>query len=102
MRSKTIWYNKGEKTTKYFLSLEKRHFKQNTLNQVKSGDNTFVTSDEDILAGRMSFYENLYESKGATSTSLDDSFFFNGENDTVLKGYEQNACEVLLTGIECL
>ena len=26
IRSKTRWYNEGEKITKYFLGLEKRHF----------------------------------------------------------------------------
>ena len=26
LRSKCRWYNEGEKNTKYFLSLEKRHF----------------------------------------------------------------------------
>ena len=49
----------------------------------------------------MSFYKNFYESKDTTSTLLDHSFFF-GENDTVLKGYEQNACEESLTERECL
>jgi len=32
VRSKTRWYNEGEKNTKYFLNLEKRHFnKKKTL-----------------------------------------------------------------------
>ena len=26
LRSKSRWYNEGEKNTKYFLNLEKRHF----------------------------------------------------------------------------
>ena len=33
---------------------------------------------------------------------LDKSVFFEGENDTVLQDYEQNACEGLLTEKECL
>ena len=35
IRSKPRWYNEGEKNTKYFLTLEKRHFKQGTINQLK-------------------------------------------------------------------
>jgi len=31
LRSKTQWYNEGEKNTKYFLNLEKRNFKQGTI-----------------------------------------------------------------------
>ena len=38
LRSKTRWYNEGEKNTKYFLNLEKRHFKQGTISQVKIND----------------------------------------------------------------
>ena len=35
LRSKTRWYNEGEKNTKYFLSLEKRHYKQGTISRLK-------------------------------------------------------------------
>ena len=31
LRSQSRWYNKGEKNTKYFLNLEKRHYKQATI-----------------------------------------------------------------------
>jgi len=36
LRPKSKWYNEGEKNTKYFLSLEKRHFKQGTISQLIS------------------------------------------------------------------
>ena len=35
LRSKSRWYNEGEKNTKYFLNLEKRHCKQGTIFQLK-------------------------------------------------------------------
>ena len=43
LRSKTGWYNAGEKNTKYFLNLEKRHFKQGTISLIKTNDHEFVT-----------------------------------------------------------
>ena len=43
LRSKTKWYNEGEKNTKYFLNLEKRHYKQGTISQIKINDSEFVT-----------------------------------------------------------
>ena len=49
LRSKTKWYNEGENNTKYFLSLEKQHYKQSTITQINVSDHTFVTSDKDIL-----------------------------------------------------
>ena len=63
LRSKSKWYNEGEKNTKYFLSLEKRHFKQGTISQLKLDDNTIVPSDKEILSECESFYKNLYASK---------------------------------------
>ena len=35
MRSRIQWHNEGEKNTKYFLSLEKRHYKQGTIGRLK-------------------------------------------------------------------
>ena len=66
LRSKTRWYNEGEKNTKYFLNLEKRHFKQGTISQIKTNDREIVTSDKKILTKCASFYKNLYSSKSMT------------------------------------
>lgn len=45
---------------KYFLNLEKRHFKLNVISQLKINENEFVTSDTDILAECETFYKILY------------------------------------------
>ena len=45
LRAKCRWHNEGEKNTKYFLKLEKRHFKNCVISQLKTGENEFVTSD---------------------------------------------------------
>ena len=66
LRSKTRWYNEGEKNTKYFLNLEKRHFKPGTISQIKINDREFVTSDEKILTECVSFYKNLYSARSMT------------------------------------
>ena len=63
LRSKSQWYNEGEKNTKYFLNLESRHFKQGTISQLKINDTEFVTSDVAILSECESFYKSLYTSK---------------------------------------
>ena len=60
LRSKCRWYNKGEKNTKYFFNLEKRHYKNGVISQVKIDDDNFVTSDKDILNACESFYTNIY------------------------------------------
>ena len=71
LRSKSRWYNEGEKNTKYFLNLEKRHFKQGTISQLKLSDGVFVISDKDILSECESFYKDLYASKIDNSVNFD-------------------------------
>ena len=75
LRSKTRWYNEGEKNTKYFLNLEKRHYKQGTISQIKLNNRDFVTLHEEILTECVSFYKNLYSSKGMTYDQNDTTFF---------------------------
>ena len=102
LRSKARWYNEGEKNTKYFLNMEKRHYKQGTISQIKIDDNNFVTSDKDILTECTSFYKSLYASKGDTTNHQAATCFFETENDTVLQEHEQKSCDGLLTKKECL
>ena len=49
LRSKTRSYNEGEKNTKYFLNLEKQHFKQGTISKIKINDREFVTGFARVL-----------------------------------------------------
>ena len=49
LRSRTRWHNEGEKNTKYFLNLEKRHYRQGTINRLKKSENDFATTDKEIL-----------------------------------------------------
>jgi len=35
LRAICKWHNEGEKSTKYFLSLEKRHYNQGAISQLK-------------------------------------------------------------------
>ena len=46
--SRTRWHNEGEKT-KYFLNLEKRHYRQGTISHLKKSENDFATTDKEIL-----------------------------------------------------
>ena len=103
LRSKTKWYNEGEKNTKYFLNLEKRQYKQGTISQLKTNDNDFATTDDEILIECVTFYKKLYISKASNVLNPEDnSIFFSLENDTVLTEDEQKTCEGYLTEKECL
>ena len=99
LRSKSRWYNEGEKNTKYFLNLEKRHCKQGTITQLKIHDNELVHSDREILHECETFYKNLYSSK----TQVNDfpEGFFPPERK-VLNNEKRSFCEGQLTAKECL
>jgi hypothetical protein len=83
---------------RYFLSLEKRHFKQGTISQLKLNDNTLVTSDKDILSECKSFYEYLYTSKIENSSNFN---LFQQANETFLSPEDQQSCDGILTETEC-
>ena len=63
MRTKCTWYNEGEKNSKCFFSLEKRHYKNGVISQLKLGDNEFAISDKEILSECEIFYKNIYSFK---------------------------------------
>ena len=100
LRCKVKWYNEGEKNTKYFLNLEKRHFKMSTISQLKSTDQEYVTSDKEILAECETFYKELFSAQKNVIPTEND--LFQPENDTVLDNNEAMSCEGHLTEQECL
>ena len=67
LRSRNKWHNEGEKNTKYFLNLEKRHYRQGTISRLKKSENDFATTDKEILQECESFFKDLYSSKLKTS-----------------------------------
>ena len=71
--------------------MEKSHYKQGTISQIKINDNNFVTSDKDILTECTSFYKSLYTSKGDTTNRQAATCFFETENDTALQEHEQKS-----------
>ena len=104
LRSQCRWYNEDEKNTKYFLNLEKRHYKQGTITQLKINDDNFITKlDSEILIECLSFYKNLYTTK--LTDGQDPSinhFFFPEVGDVNLSKAEQMSCEGPVTDTECL
>ena len=76
IRSKARWHNEGEKNTKYFLSLEKRHLNTKTIKQLQLDDKSVINTDDKILKEAKSFYQKLYSSCKPQSISDYDDIFF--------------------------
>ena len=99
LRSKCRWHNEGEKNTKYFLNLEKRHYKNSVITQLKVSDTDFITSDIEILNECETFYRNIYSSK---TNSLDSGhLFFDATFLPSLDPEEKEKGEGPLTKTEC-
>ena len=94
---------RGEKNTKYFLNLEKRHYKQGTISQLRINNDNFITKDSETLKECLSFYKNLYTIK--LTDGQDPSikqFFFPEVGDVHLSKAEETSREGPLTETECL
>ena len=101
IRSRARWYNDGEKNTKYFLNLEKRHLKQKTIKCLHLSDNEVINTDEEILKEAKSFYQKRYSSTVSSIDNQCDEAFFPLGNIETLTELEQNECGCLLTEAEC-
>ena len=63
IRSKCRWYEDGEKSTKYFLNLEKRNYNNKTLDRLMTENGTIVDNPHAILKEQKSFYQTLYTTR---------------------------------------
>ena len=103
IRSKTRWYNEGEKNTKYFFGLEKRHFNSKTIRNLKIDDNTVLNTDQEILNEARRFYQTLYTSNNTSPQNfIGEDLFFQQNNQCKINDDERQLCEGLLTAAECL
>lgn len=102
LRARCRWYNEGEKNTKYFLNLEKRHYMQGAITQLKVDSDKFITTDREILNHCEAFYRSLYTSKIVSPNEEGDTFFCDTPAEKRLNEADQNSCEGPLSKNECL
>jgi exonuclease III len=60
VRSKIRWIEEGEKSSKFFLNLEKRNYDAKHIKSVCMDDGTVVTDPDQVLNCLYEFYDNLY------------------------------------------
>ena len=59
--SSARWIGDGEKVSKYFCNLEKRHYTSKIIRKIEKQDGTNVTDQDDIVKETKYFYEHLYK-----------------------------------------
>ena len=72
LRSRARWLADGEKISKYFCNLEKRHFINKNMTKLIDKNGLSLTGTSDISNEVKSFYENLYKPKDVIDCEIDE------------------------------
>lgn len=102
LRSQATWCEEGEKSTKYFLYLEKRNYK-NKGNDKLVINNITLTDIETTIQEEREYYQNLYKSSQENFLNNEElSYFFNKLDVPRLSDNEAMEDEGAITETECL
>ena len=63
LRSRVDWYEHGEKSSKYFLNLEKRNKAKSHIRKILNSGSVELSEPETILSSIKSFYSTLYKKR---------------------------------------
>ena len=100
IRATAHWHEYGERSTKYFLNLEKRnHVKKHIRKLLISG--SITTDPYRILSEQKPFYENLYKTNDSVEASDSIQAFLNRLNIPKLSEEQRQSCEGRITTEEC-
>ena len=100
IRARARWHEYGERSTKYFLNLEKRnHVKKHIQKLLISG--SITTDPYRILAEQKRFYQNLYKTKDSVEATDSIEAFLNSLNIPKLSEEQRQSCEGRITTEEC-
>ena len=101
IRSRARWYEHGERSSKYFLNLEKRnrvkeHIRKLDINGVLTTDSLKIFNEQ------KRFYQELYQSTNGMSNNTEKITLFLGNlNIPKLSEREKNSCEGKIYVSEC-
>ena len=92
LRSRAKWASQGEKVSKYFCNLEKRHYISKQMFKLTNDDGTTVSKTEEMVEKTRIFYEQLYKKREVADIPLDEYVQLPKLDET-----EANAIEGLIT-----
>ena len=99
IRSRANWYEKGEKSNKYFLGLESHRGTKSCIRKVLSSDGNLTTNQLKIMKEIEKFYSDLYSADD--DTAYDNHPFLQGAEIPKLSYDMRNICEGRLSVKEC-
>jgi len=94
IRSRVQWYEKGERSDKYFLNLERYRGKQKTFTKIRQEDGKTTEDINEILETQRLFYKKLY-----TESNTDEKTqqLFLDSLDKQLDNTAMDSCEGLIS-----
>ena len=72
LRSRARWVGEGEKVSKYFCSLEKRHYVSKVMKKLTTDAGNELNEHEDIKTEVHNFYKNLYKIRNVEECEIND------------------------------
>ena len=100
VRSRAKWIEDGEKSSSYFLNLEKRHQIHNSIDMLTDEQGNTHTHDGNILKHCENYYANLYKSREPKQQNI-DQYLDKLSDLPVLTKDSQKVCEGMITVAEC-
>ncbi len=100
IRAKVNWIEYGEKSSKYFLNLEKHRGKLKAMSSIKVDNNIVITDQQGILNEQVKYYSNLYKKESEFNKS-DLQRFMQGINVPKLCKEQSELCDGDITEEEC-
>ena len=71
VRSRARWNERGEKNTKYFLTLESNHAGKKAIHRLVGKEGGVLTNPKQILIKAQDFYQALYGNSFRTKTAFE-------------------------------
>ena len=99
LRSRAVWYEKGEKSTHYFLTLEKRQKSESSIRKLNV-DGVEVEEQKQVLQCIHTYCRNLLK-RTSNLTIGQCKAFINDLNLPILTSELSDLCEGLLHSSEC-
>ena len=105
IRSRIQWHEEGERSTKFFLGLEKANAIKKTMRKLYLPNGNTTTDPELILGTQKEFYKQLYTSTKSNKSTQSEinitSEFVTNNNIPALSEGDKQSCEGLVTVEEC-
>ena len=99
LRSRTTWYKQGEKSSKYFMNLEKRSRGKSHVRKLMT-ENDIQIDPSSIMSYVKNFYSSLYKRRSSKS-GKDCLEYLKNISIPKLTENERDSCEGILAKKEC-